>query len=217
MRINLDDTISDVPVRKIRKMLKKSRVLSIESIKEELDIDENHATALLGELLNRELIEPDTEIARHSETPYWKTTINGNAFAMAKAGKPIRRKSAEQILSKFMERVREVCSNPYYLYKVKTVVVFGSYLSDSPTMNDIDVAVEIVWKETDMERRGELLEERIELLLQQGKRPNNVVEQVSLPETEVRRFLKSRSRALSLHDIDDKIWQSSKHLVVYQD
>jgi hypothetical protein len=84
-------------------------------------------------------------------------------------------------------------------------------------MNDIGVAVKIVPKETDVERFGELLEERIELLLQQGKHLNNIVEQVSLPETEVRRFLKSRSRALSLHDISDTTWQSSKHLVVYQD
>jgi hypothetical protein len=115
MRINLNDTISDMPVRKIRKMLRKSRVLSIESSMEKLDIDGNRATVLLGELTSRELIKPDIERARHSRTSYWKTTINGNAFAIAKAGKPIRRKSAEQILAKLIERAREVNTNPYYL------------------------------------------------------------------------------------------------------
>jgi predicted nucleotidyltransferase len=217
MRINLNDTISGVPVRQIRKMLRKDHLLSIENIMEELKIDEAHATVLLKELIDRGMLELDTETPRYSNTPYWRTTITGNAFAIAKAGKPITRKSAERILSNFMERVREVCANPYYLYKVKTVVIFGSYLSDSPTMNDIDVAVEIVWKETDLERRGELLEERIELLIRQGKRPKNIVERVTLPETEVRRFLKSHSPALSLHDVSDEIWRSSKHLVVYQD
>jgi predicted nucleotidyltransferase len=217
MRIDLNDTISDIPVRRIRKMLKKSRVLSIESVREELEISEKQAADLLDELISRELIRPDSEMAQHSETPYWRTTINGNAFAMAKAGKPIVRKSAEEIFTRFMERVREVCANPYYLYKVKTVVLFGSYLSDSSTMNDIDIAIEVVPKETNTERFGELLEQRREFLLQEGKHPNSILEYASLPQIEVYRFLKSRSRALSLHDISDTTWESTKHLVVHQD
>ncbi len=217
MHINLDDTISDIPVREIRKMLRKNNVLGIENVMEDLRIDKDHAIALIGELNNRELIEPYAELASYSEILYWSTTVNGNALAIAKAGKPIRRRSAEQILSKFMERVQEVTTNPYYLYKVRTVVVFGSYLSDSPTVNDIDIALELAPKESDREHLGELIEQRIKLLLQQGKRPKNIVEYALLPQIEIYRFLKSRSRALSLHDIDDTTWQSSKHLVVYQD
>jgi predicted nucleotidyltransferase len=217
MRINLNDTISGIPVRNVRKMLKKSHVLCVDNVMENLGIDENHATALIAELISRELIQPHTVMAHHSETSYWKTTLSGNAFAIAKAGKPIRRKSAEKIFAKFMDRVREVTTSPYYLYKVKTVVVFGSYLSDSSTVNDIDIALEIVPKESDTERFGELLDQRRDLLLQQGKHPKNIVEYVSLPEIEVYRFLKSRSRALSLHSISDKTWRTSKHLVVFQD
>jgi predicted nucleotidyltransferase len=217
MRIDLNETISAIPVRQIRNMLRKDRLFSTENVMEDLKLDETRANVLLKELVNRGMLELDTETPRYSDTLYWRTTVAGNAFAMAKAGKPIRRKSAEQIFAKFMERVQEVSTNPYYLYKVKTVVVFGSYLSESSTMNDIDIAVEVVWKEANMERREELLEDRIKLLIHQGKHPRNVVEYATLPQIEVYRHLKSRSRAISLHDVSDTTWQSSKHRIVYQD
>ncbi|PYV34643.1 MAG: hypothetical protein DMG09_20830 [Acidobacteria bacterium] len=43
---------------------------------------------------------------------------------------------------KLLERVRAVSESDYFLYRVKKVLVFGSYLQDLDKANDIDVAVE---------------------------------------------------------------------------
>jgi hypothetical protein len=140
MRIDPKDNIAGIPILKIRDFLHKERSFSwpSEFIATSLKIDDTKVDVLIKKLVQRGYIESDG--VRHEEE-YWKITQNGITFANATAAKPITKKTAEKVFSEFMERVKSANDNPYYLYKVTSVVLFGSYLSDNPRISDIDVAI----------------------------------------------------------------------------
>ena len=48
-----------------------------------------------------------------------------------------------------MQRVEAVNSNPDYLAKVTGVIVFGSFLSQSEELGDVDVGIQLEWKPSD--------------------------------------------------------------------
>lgn len=69
-------------------------------------------------------------------------------------------------------------------------------------MGDIDLAVELKQKEWVQEKWRELSEERVNVAHQSGRRFTSFFEMTGWPEQEVRLFLKSRSRTLSLMDLE---------------
>lgn len=107
------------------------------------------------------------------------------------------------------------------MIKVKKVVVFGSYLTVAPKVNDIDVAVEFAWKE---DHRKVFNKDKAKLALylalkaeNRGRSFGTFVDRLFWPEQQVKSFLKSRSRTLSLHPIQDKILDQVEHKVVFSD
>jgi predicted nucleotidyltransferase len=178
-----------------------------------LKIDEDLARSLVDELLRQDFIEENYETGKSG---YWQTKIKGNALAGANAGRPYKRISAKLVFDDSLKRVESLPDNAYYLYRVKTVVLFGSYLSESPTVNDVDLAVELSPKESNSNHHHELCEQRRQLLWEKGKRYSNYIEYMMWPETEIYNFLKSRSRILSIHRYEEMIWQVSKHEIVYK-
>jgi predicted nucleotidyltransferase len=147
----------------------------------------------------------------------WYTTLAGNALANATAAKPVRRAVAERHLAEFFDRVREVNASDYYLYWVEQVVVFGSFLDESAaTVGDVDVAIELVTRFADSDEFMRTMAERSDEAARAGRQFANVAEQVGWGELEVRRFLKGRSRVISMTDVDDRILEQTEARVVYQ-
>ena len=70
-------------------------------------------------------------------------------LAYASAAKPIHRKTADRLLSEFMERVHAVSATPEYLFWVSEAILFGSMLSDVKRLGDVDVAVTLESKARD--------------------------------------------------------------------
>src|ERR1035438_328791 len=84
--------------------------------------------------------------------------------------------------------------------KVTKVVVLGSYLrADVDRLSDLDIAVELQPKEANWDRLRELTLKRVEQLQAAGRR-FNWLEVEYWWHLEAFRFLKSRSRAISLID-----------------
>lgn len=115
-----------------------------------------------------------------------------------------------------MERVKEVNSNDYYLYQVKKVIVFGSYLSTKERLGDIDIAIELVPKEGEPKRYGKLTRERAREARDKGRTFSSFIDELYWARTEVKRFLKSRSRSISLHETDDPILEQVAYQVIYE-
>lgn len=211
MKINPKETIAGFPLLKIRDLLKAEMAHSVRGIAYFLKIDKGQAEQVLQTLLELEYIEEETDAG---ETIY-VNTIKGNALGLAKAIPSISRAKAEELFSGFMQRVNEVNSNDYYLYKVTKVILFGSYLTDSPTVNDIDIVIETQQKETDPKLGREKKAARSKEAAAKGVTFRNIIDYHFYPDHEVKQFLKSKSRYLSLHSSSDEVLEEAVSSQVY--
>lgn len=131
----------------------------------------------------------------------WVITQAGQAFSSATAAKPITRVTAERALVQFLERVRRVEQDPYFLAKVTRIVLFGSMLNpEVQRLSDVDVAVELAQKEADYEHARALNRPRVEELARRGRQFRNFLEVEHWWHRETFQFLKGRSRVIALAD-----------------
>ena len=217
MHIDVSATISGINIMVVRSFLRKSGRVEkwrMEFISSSLKINEEQAMDLLTELEKKSYIEKDQ--LDYGEQ-YWHNTVSGNALGGASAAKPYKRKTAEKALDEFMERVHKVNTDPYYLYKITKVILFGSYLTQVPEVNDVDVAVEVAPKEKDSELLGQQLQHRREELRKSGKQFNNVAEWTGAAEIEVWSFLKSRSRVISIHVATDELFDLVVGKIIFEE
>ena len=202
MNIDPKDELAGFPILEIRRLLKKSRGGAI---------DEGRATKLLGVTLPRaqKLIQDlkkqgYLEKVKEGSLGFqgWNLTVKANALSNASAAKPITRVTADKKLNEFFNRVEKIRTDSNYLYKVKSVHIFGSYSQQKERISDIDLAIELQPKEPDPKKLVEFSRQRIATAIDLGKSFGNIFEELSWPQTEVWNLLKSRSRCLSLHDFD---------------
>ncbi len=216
LKIDPNEDFAGKPMIRVRDFLRSisdTEVWGIERVEYGLELERSEAIRMISRLLEVGYIEerPGTD-----ET-YYDLTPKGNAFRMASAALPIHRTTADKRLKEFLERVEEIRDDPHYIFKVKKVLVFGSYLDKNrDRINDIDLAIEVVRKETDLEKHNELRMARIVKAHKEGKRFRNIIEEQWWPEIEVRMYLKSGKRSLSIHDIEDGILAITKNEVLYE-
>ena len=207
MRITSADTIAGQPALAIRELFKKTKMYggTLSDIANQLHVDQKTAQEIFDTLYAEGYIEPvETTHNADKNNRYWKTTLNGNSLAIATARKPITRKTAECLLNAFLERVKAINDCPDYAYYVKQVVIFGSYLTDSPNLGDIDLAIRVEYRYNDILERSRNCQQRIELALQNGRRFKTFWAEMSWPYTEVIRFLRNRSPSISIHDLKEE-------------
>jgi hypothetical protein len=136
---------------------------------------------------------------RHEGHDLYETTLKGNRLAGANL-RPISRTTAEKTLKAFMQRVRAVNSDPDYLETITGVIVFGSFLSASEELGDVDVGIQLERKMMEDEVFMQRAEARRRLAQDRGRRFRNLSEWVTWPSREIWFLLKSRARQLSIHD-----------------
>jgi predicted nucleotidyltransferase len=169
-----------------------------------------------------ELLEQDGFLERNPIWPNsedeqsWLRTVRGGALANALFSKAVSRRLAKKSLSEFLDRVRLVNSDSRLLYRVRKVVVFGSFLSDAPFVGDLDLAVDLRQKEKDGRKHTELVLARANDDAGSGKQFGNYAEALSFAEQEVIIFLKARSRILQLARCDDGVLTITKSRVIYE-
>ena len=143
-----------------------------------------------------------------SERPdpgWYQLTVRGRGFALASLAPPLKRATAERKIQELLGRVRTVNSNPYYLFRVVRVLLFGSMLGEADRVGDVDLVVELESKIEDRDERTRVESARIREAMTTGRRFSNIVSEIAWPQQEVLLFLKSRSRGLSFHDAGDGI------------
>jgi len=221
MRIDPKDQIAGVGILKVRDFLRQTSDIDrwgVPLAADRLSISPEVANELVGELVQRGYVEPAVSQGKWQS---YSNSVKGNALGLASAAKPITRKTADRVLSEFLDRVCQVNSDRSFLKMVRKVLVFGSYLSDASRINDIDLAVELVWKEDHPSVRGK---ERADVAFEhscaaqdKGRHFGTLIDRMEWPENEVKLFLKSRSRALSIHPIEDGILDQTDTKVLFQE
>jgi hypothetical protein len=151
------------------------------------DIPAEHVT-FLAELVAEGLLREDGP-------ERWVPTAAGMEMRTTSRTK-LTRERADSLLQEFLARVEEVNRTPTYAFRVATVVVFGSYLTDRLKIGDVDLAVVLSARESDAPRQRELEKSaRVRCV-----RPRNMTEHICFPTTEVYRTLKGGSAFLELHE-----------------
>jgi predicted nucleotidyltransferase len=169
-----------------------------------MGLSQPRSRRLLAQLQAIGLIEEAPRASRPpSRRTLFRLTAAGLRLATASGARPVHRATAEKHLGEFLTRVKEVNRIAYWLYHVKEVRLFGSILSPKERVGDIDLAIELQSTIIDSDERLEQEARRSLQAIRGGRRLARISDQVLWPRVEVLLFLKSRSRLLSLHEMDD--------------
>ncbi len=218
MRISSSDTIAGVPAIKLRAFFRayNDRTFCARAIEIKLGLRKSAARKLTERLELLGLIENTGQGS--GEMLGYRTTIKGNAIALATAAKPLSRPAAEEALHRFLQRAHAVNASSDYLLRVESVVVFGSFLTDKEKLNDVDVAIELKPRIMDGGKWSEASNRRVAIARKNGRTFRNFIELLGWPEWEVRLALKHRSRTISIHTIDEiRLVQGVRYRVLLGD
>jgi predicted nucleotidyltransferase/predicted transcriptional regulator len=200
MRIDPNGTIGGQPTLFVRKLMQRLRDRidwDVGILEKVAELTPHEARALSTALEGEGLVERN----RGKRGSTWSITQRGQSFGSATAARPITRKTAERTLAEFLKRVQQVNGNEYFLAKVTKVVLFGSFLRDGvDRLSDVDVAVQLEPKERNFELAQLQNERRVAELTSQGQHFVSFFERDWCWYRETFRFLKGRSRSISLAD-----------------
>jgi DNA-binding Lrp family transcriptional regulator len=217
MRIEPDALVAGFPAREIRKLLRQSdQFLSSQDATKILGLHEKKAVQVLERLEREGFIERNTSVPDSKAVHYWKRSIKGSALCKALFSMPVSRRTAEKKLNEFMNRVHQVNADSRFLYRVRRVILFGSFLTDTPSVGDLDLAIDLDRKEPDAEKHSSMVLARAEEAARNGRRFSSFVERIYFAELEVSLFLKARSRIIQLTDAGDGVLKISKCRVIYE-
>jgi predicted nucleotidyltransferase len=215
MRTRPDDLVVGFPAKQIRKLLRQNvQFLSVDDVTKVLGLSGKSALRLLETLEQKGFIEKNTFAPDPDKN--WRHTIKGGALSKALFSAPVSRRNAEKALVEFMDRVREVNEDSRFLFRVRKVVLFGSFLTGSATIGDLDVAIDLVPKEADVRKHSELILARANEASLNGRAFRNFIERLDFAAQEVRSFLKSRSRIIQLTDCKDGVLKIAENRVIYE-
>jgi hypothetical protein len=144
MRIERGQMIAGFTAFKVRSVMKKMArdclYCTLEHFMEELNCGKVKGKKFINNMIKLGYLEKAAKSIQEKNRTFYLTTEMGNALGYASARPPIKRATAEKKVAELIERVKEV-NTSNFAYKVSCVIVFGSFLSNSETVNDIDVAV----------------------------------------------------------------------------
>jgi predicted nucleotidyltransferase len=207
MRVSPDQIIAGQDARSLRALLRHflDRDFSVQLVRDRLELGSSEARRLVERLVEEALIEPSEE----GDGRWYRAADKGRSLALASFGQPLKRSTAERKIREFLHRVQIVNGDPYFLYAVSRVVLFGSMLGEADRVGDIDLVVDLESKIENLVQRRTEERARINGAILSGRRFSNIVDDISWPQREVFLFLKSRSRGLSFHDSDDSVLEKT--------
>ena len=207
MRIELKQIIAGFPAAQIRRLMRETagRSISPRYVREVLQCSDSTAASVLVDLQREGLI---VQVEDHLEP-----SMKGSALAQATAARPLVCSTAERLVSGVVERARLINADDEWAYRVAMLVTFGSFVAGAERPNDVDVACTLKprWQGAVQDRAEELRRAA------RDRRFRNTWEFAAWPKLEVLNFLKSRSRGLSVQELDEWILKQEKHSIIYRD
>lgn len=204
MRISRDQIICGIPAMQLRDAFKRlDSAFDVEHLADLLKVGPAEAQACLDSLMVEGYVERDFEAEGRQ---FFRATVRGGALALASALKPISRERADTLVAGVVERAQQVNADTDQLYRVSKLLVFGSYLTETDELGDVDIAVELTRKDDEW---PPMPEGEYEYARRCGKRPRGALEALALPQETVWRLLKGGSRHISIHPTSDPVLRSA--------
>ncbi len=174
-----------------------------------LGVDRKEADQAIATLAAAGYIEPVPK-----KRGAWRNTAGGNEVAGVPKTRPVARKTAEQNLKAFLDRVRQVNADPRFLYRVEQSVVFGPFVASNEPVRAVDIGIRLAPKEADGARHEKLVLEHAAAAERAGKHFTSYAAKLRYGEDEVRAFLKARVRSIALHNLEE--WMMREPHRVYE-
>lgn len=215
MRVDRDQYFAGIPAIEIRDMCRRigpGGLVAVEFVQDRLRLNPGQADVVLKLLIAEGFMATDLI----ADQTHYRLTLKGSALALATAAKPLRRKSAEAILKRLLDRVEVVRLDPAYLFRVRKIVLFGSMTTDAERVNDVDVGIAYARKEPDVDRHMELGRQSAKAAAAAGRHFGTYADWLDWPIQKVLLFLKSRSSGLSLHPLDDWVLSQPGVTTIYE-
>ena len=147
----------------------------------------------------------------HNKDIYWERENKALSITNVKFIKRISRAKADKILNDFIERIKQLKEDTYYISCVTEARVFGSYLDDkAEDLGDIDIQIDLGLKPGYTHEQAN----KIGWKRSGHKNLNYLMHICYANETEPKRFLKNRNRYLSFNGDSKK---THKYKIIYKD
>jgi predicted nucleotidyltransferase len=197
MRIDKNERISGLSALDVRCLLREiaESHIDVGAAAKVLGMSKRKATKALAGLLGSGLLVED----KGKYTP----TLTGRALAAATAAKPLLAKTAERLVNDVLARARLANEADAFAYCVELIAIFGSVASGKERPNDVDIACKLVPRWDDDEEL-QMAHENLRRACKRG-RFANTLEWAYWPQMEVLRYLKNRSKTLSIHSFDEAV------------
>jgi hypothetical protein len=165
------------------------------------------ARTLFDHLLAEEYIErvvgtPDDPAPNDGKVRH-RTTMKGQALLITTLAPRINRAKAEALLKGVLERVAAINADPELMHWVTEVRVFGSYLTDSDDLGDLDLALSYQRRPTKKDDLKGFTDAIKAFVARHGKQHLSWEDQMFLPERMMKQRIKGRSPYISMHGIDE--------------
>ncbi|MCK9205022.1 MAG: hypothetical protein M0P58_11395 [Bacteroidales bacterium] len=225
MRINSKETMYGQPVLKIREICRQAIREKLwgenqrEIIKKVVPIlnkSYQMTKKVLEQMIADEYLQITKETFGEEVVIRLQDTAMGRRFGMATADKPITRIKAEKLLSELIERAKMINGDVEQPYIVGRLVVFGSYLSETKLLSDLDIGFKLIQRESG-DGFMALNDKQIEINKALGKSFRSYIDQLFYPRKAVVLILKGKVKNLSLHDMDDDaVFTKTESKVVFE-
>ena len=210
--------IAGLPAIAIRNMFRAVHsLLDVRFIAERCKVSTGKAKEVIKTLANDGYIEFSE---RSGNVDYYELTEKGETLARASAITKMPRSRGDQIIAGLLKRVEEVNANPDYMYCIRAVIVYGSYVRCETHLSDVDIAVDLDGKwdpgSTTNEEFLALANKRVDAARAKGRAFPAFIDTLDWPRKEVMLHLKARTRGLSLHEMHDFIMMKKDQNFAYR-
>ena len=199
MRVDRHDTVAGVPLIKVRDLM--SYIINSGNIRELMRISRERIAEFTGADVADALVEAGylaiSDDPRHVQEQYAITDL-GVSLSNARFIKRINRAKANAIIEDMLNRADAINANSDLIYWVAELRAFGSFITNTPDLGDIDVAVELQFKK----EKGGIVDANKARAKRSGRASLSIIDEDSFGRHEVQSLLKARSRYISLHPMD---------------
>src|SRR5882757_2970497 len=194
MRITKEEIVAGHSAVQVRGLLRRfdGMFFTRSAVERVMRLKSEQAEKLVNEIVVLELIEPTTPFDNEAA---FEVAERGLAFANATAAKPIYQRTAERVLREFVDRVHAVNASKEYAFKISGAVLFGSMLSCTDRLGDVDVAIDLKPRISDPIQRRQFCNRRRRSAQKQGRVFSTATDWAMWPQKEVWLQLKARSRS----------------------
>tara|TARA_R110000850_G_scaffold54475_2_gene129704 strand:- start:660 stop:1295 length:636 start_codon:yes stop_codon:yes gene_type:complete len=208
MRVNATDKIVGIEAKHLRKFFRdhaSGSQFNASSIKywPELKLTSEQKIIKFFEDMIKEGYVSKEE---HNSIDHYSLERKAMSLANTKFIKPILKEKATKVVEELLERVETMNTDKYYIMKVESIYVFGSYIDkDAKDFADINLIIKLKLKD------GISYDESVKISQQRCPRASNFLERIGYAlYQEPLKFLKNRNKYLSFCSDDKENFKCEK-------